>query len=62
MRLAIPYADGRAIAAARARCRVIGEEDRGDALVLTVAGDRTRLGALSRYLMEEAGAAAAAGI
>jgi GTPase len=62
MRLAIPYADGRAIAAARARCRVIGEEDRGEALLLTVAGERARLGALSRYLVGEAGEAAAAGV
>jgi len=61
MRLAIPYADGRAIAAARARCRVIAEEDRGDALLLTVAGERARLGSLSSYLVEESGKAAAAG-
>ena len=53
MRLAIPYADGRAISAARARCRVIGEKDRGDALVLDVAGERARLGALTRYLVED---------
>ncbi|HTO75048.1 MAG TPA: GTPase HflX [Thermoanaerobaculia bacterium] len=62
MRLAIPYADGRAISAVRARCRVIAEEDRGDALVLTVAGERARLGALSRYLVGEARDAAAAGV
>ncbi|HEY7112500.1 MAG TPA: GTPase HflX [Thermoanaerobaculia bacterium] len=62
MRLAIPYADGRAIAAARARHRVIREEDRGEALVLTVAGERGRLGPLSRYLVEDARDAAAAGV
>ena len=35
----IPYADGRAIAAVRAKCRVLSEEDAGDALLLRAAGD-----------------------
>ncbi len=41
---------------------MIGEEDRGEALLLTVAGERARLGALSRYLVGEAGEVAAAGV
>jgi GTP-binding protein HflX len=39
----IPYASGKAIAAARASFRVIGEEDRGDALELRLEGDRKHL-------------------
>ena len=42
-RLRIPYTRGRAIAAARAAFRVIGEEDLGDALSLTLAGERRNL-------------------
>jgi GTP-binding protein HflX len=53
VRLRIPYRDGRSIAAARARHRVLAEEDRGDSIVLTLAGERARLGALDRYLVEE---------
>jgi GTPase len=62
LRLRIPYHDGRAIAAARAGFRILAEEDRGDSLLLTVAGERRRLGPLERYRVEEpAGRAAAAG-
>ncbi len=53
LRLRIPYRDGRAIAAARARHRVVAEEDHGDFLLMTVAGERRRLGALERYLGAE---------
>ena len=47
--LRIPYTDGRAIASARASFRVVDEEVRGDALWLSVAGERRRLGALARF-------------
>ncbi len=61
LRLRIPYGDGRAIAAARAGFRILAEEDRGDSLLLTVAGERKRLGPLERYRIDEpAGVAAAA--
>ncbi len=49
-RLRIPYADGRAIAAARAAFRVLGEEDAGDALELEVAGESRALGPFRSYL------------
>ena len=49
-RLQIPYADGEAIAAARAAFRVLREEDMGEALSLQVAGEKGRLGRLRRYL------------
>lgn len=52
LRLRIPYRDGRAIAAARARHRVLAEEHQGEELLLTVAGERKRLGTLRRYLVE----------
>lgn len=52
LRLRIPYRDGRAIAAARARHRVLAEEAHGEFLILTLAGERDRLGALRRYLTE----------
>jgi GTP-binding protein HflX len=51
-RLRIPYANGRAIAAARAAFRVLGEEDAGDALALDLAGDRRALGRFRPYLEE----------
>jgi GTP-binding protein HflX len=47
--LRIPYANGRAIAAARAGFRVVEEQDLGDALWLVLAGERRRLGSLGRY-------------
>ncbi|HEU5248611.1 MAG TPA: GTPase HflX [Thermoanaerobaculia bacterium] len=47
--LRIPYANGRAISAARASFRVLEEHDLGDALWLAVAGERKNLGSLSRY-------------
>ncbi|MGH9366960.1 MAG: GTPase HflX [Thermoanaerobaculia bacterium] len=53
LRLRIPYRDGRAIASVRARLRILVEEDQGDHLLMTVAGERQRLGAASRYLIEE---------
>jgi GTP-binding protein HflX len=57
--LRIPYANGRAIAAARATFRVMAEHDLGDALALDVAGERKNLGTLARYEepVEEAGTA-----
>jgi GTP-binding protein HflX len=54
VRLRIPYGDGRSIAAVRADYRVLSEVDRGDAIELTVAGERRRLGGLERYVLEEA--------
>ncbi|MGE5278600.1 MAG: GTPase HflX [Acidobacteriota bacterium] len=51
--LRIPYRDGRAIAAARARGRVLAEEAHGDFLQMTIAGEVGRLAALRRYLVEE---------
>ncbi len=61
LRLRIPYRDGRAIADARARHRVIAEQDEGGSLVMTLAGERRRLGALARYLEREPTGVAAAG-
>src|SRR5262249_7378033 len=62
-RLRIPYRDGRSIAAARARKRVLAEEDQGGALVLRLAGQKERLGALRRYLIDESAAGlSAAGV
>ena len=49
-RLRIPYADGRAIAAARAAFRVIGEQDAGDSLAMEVAGERRALSRFKPYL------------
>ena len=51
-RLRIPYADGRAIAAVRARFRVLSEADAGDALTLDLAGERRSLGRFRPYLEE----------
>ncbi|HEY6065726.1 MAG TPA: GTPase HflX [Thermoanaerobaculia bacterium] len=48
-RLRIPYTDGRAIASARSSFRVVDEQDLGDALFLSVAGERRNLGALARF-------------
>lgn len=53
MRLMIPYEDGRAIATARARGRVLEEEDLGESLSLRLAIERKSLGALERYRVEE---------
>jgi GTP-binding protein HflX len=47
--LRIPYTDGRAIASVRASFRVVNEHDLGDALWLSVAGERKKLGALARF-------------
>jgi GTPase len=47
--LRIPYTDGRAIASVRASFRVVDEHDLGDALWLSVAGERKKLGALARF-------------
>lgn len=54
MRLVIPYSNGRAIAAARARGRVLEERDLGDALDLRLAAQRRGLGDLERFRIEEA--------
>jgi GTPase len=48
-RLRIPYTDGRAIASARSSFRVVDEQDLGDALWLSVAGERKNLGPLVRF-------------
>ena len=50
--LRIPYTKGAAIAAARARFRVVDEETEDEALVLTVAGDRHALDELGPYLVQ----------
>ena len=47
--LRIPYTDGRAIASVRASFRVVDEQDLGDALWLSVAGERKKLGGLARF-------------
>jgi GTPase len=47
--LRIPYTDGRAIASVRASFQVVDEHDLGDALWLSVAGERKKLGALARF-------------
>jgi GTP-binding protein HflX len=46
----IPYASGKAIAAARASFRVLNEEDRGDAVELRLEGDRRHLKPLRAYV------------
>jgi GTP-binding protein HflX len=46
----IPYTSPRAIAAARAAFRVLGEEDRGDALVMRLSGERRNLQPLQRFV------------
>jgi GTP-binding protein HflX len=62
IRLRIPYRDGKAIAAARARGRVLAEEAHGEFLQMTIAGEIERLGPLRRYLVvEPARGVAAAG-
>lgn len=48
--LRIPYTEGAAIAAARARFRVVEEKDEGDGLALTLAGEPHRLEGLDRFL------------
>jgi GTPase len=52
LRLRIPYADARSIAAARAAFRVVSEQDKGDSLALELAGQRRSLGRLRPYLDE----------
>ena len=49
-RVRIPYPSSRAIAAARAAFRVIDEQDRGDALVMRLAGERRHLPPFARFL------------
>jgi len=46
----IPYTSGKAIAAARASFRVVGEEDRGDAVELRLEGDRRYLKPIRAFL------------
>ncbi|HEX4439790.1 MAG TPA: GTPase HflX [Thermoanaerobaculia bacterium] len=48
----IPYASGKAIAAARAAFRVLGEEDRGDAVELRLEGDRRHLKPIRAYVSD----------
>jgi GTP-binding protein HflX len=50
--LRVPYAEGRAIAAVRARFRVLEEEDLGDALLLRVAGERKNAAPFREFLVE----------
>ncbi|MEO8191073.1 MAG: GTPase HflX [Acidobacteriota bacterium] len=47
--LRIPYTRGAAIAAAKARFRVVEETDEGDGLLLSVAGDRPSLKEFAEY-------------
>ncbi len=49
-RVRIPYTSARAIAAARASFRVIDEQDRGDALVMHLAGERRHLLPIQRFI------------
>jgi GTP-binding protein HflX len=49
-RVRIPYTSPRAIAAARAAFRVLDEQDRGDGLWMRLAGDRSRLRPLMRFV------------
>ena len=58
--LRIPYTEGAAIAAARARFRVIEEKAGSDRLRLTVAGEPRQLEGLERFLVRRPGAKPAA--
>jgi GTP-binding protein HflX len=49
-RVRIPYTSPRAIAAARARFRVLDEQDRGDGLWMRLAGERRHLRPLQRFV------------
>ena len=49
-RVRIPYTSAKAIAAARASFRVIDEQDRGDALVMRLAGERRHLPPIQRFV------------
>ncbi len=49
-RVRIPYTSSRAIAAARASFRVIDEQDRGDALVMRLAGERRHFPPFQRFV------------
>ena len=49
-RVRIPYTSAKAIAAARASFRVIDEQDRGDALVMRLAGERRHLLPIQRFV------------
>lgn len=49
-RVRIPYTSARAIAAARASFRVIDEQDRGDSLVMRLAGERRHLSPIQRFV------------
>ena len=49
----IPYLSARAIATARSRFRVLDEQDRGDALVMRLSGERKNLQPLLRFLERE---------
>jgi len=51
--LRIPYSRGAAIAMARARFRVVGQESGDDAVVLRIAGDPKRLDELGPFLVQE---------
>ena len=49
-RVRIPYTSAKAIAAARASFRVIDEQDRGDALIMRLAGERRHLPPIQRFI------------
>jgi GTP-binding protein HflX len=49
-RVRIPYGSAKAIATARSRFRVLDEEDRGDALLMRLSGERRQMAPLIRYL------------
>ncbi len=53
--LRIPYTSGRAIAAARARFRVVEERDQGDSIFLKLVGEKRHLDPLGCYLVAEGG-------
>jgi hypothetical protein len=56
----IPYSEGAAIAAARARGRVLEEEDLGEAISLRIAMEKKSLGRLEKFCVRESAAPARA--
>ena len=59
--LTIPYSDGRAIAAARAKLRVVEEEDAGESLRMRVEGERPEIGPFLEYVEQPVGVSARRG-
>ncbi|MBC8647000.1 MAG: GTPase HflX [Thermoanaerobaculia bacterium] len=60
LRLVIPYSEGAAIAAARARGRILEEKDLGESISLRVAMERKSLGQLEKFYVRESAATARA--